>query len=81
LPLLPDRKLAKSLIQLRKTDRKVSKALKESEDQDLTYPQKPKTKGRPASVAIALVASSICRFCLQARSEPTMVAKPALEPT
>ena len=81
LPRLPDRNRAKSLIQLRKADRKVSKVLKDSEDQDLTYPQTPKTKGRPASVAITLVASSICRFHLQARSEPTMPAKPVLEPT
>jgi hypothetical protein len=81
LPQLPDRKLSKSLIQLRKASRKESKALKDSEDQDLTYPQKPKTKGRPVSVAIVSVASSICRFCLQDRSEPTMAAKPVLELT
>lgn len=62
LPQLPDGKHAKPLICREKAERKVSKALKDIEDQDLTYPQKPKSKGCPASVAIALFALSICRF-------------------
>jgi len=64
LPQLPDRNFAKSLMQKRKSNCKVCKALKDSEDQDLTYPQNPETNRRPASVAITLVASSICRFVL-----------------
>ena len=64
LPQLPDRNFAKSLIQQRKADCKVSKVLKDSEDQGLTYPQNPETQRRPASVAITLVASPICRFVL-----------------
>lgn len=59
---MPDGKRAKSLIYREKSERKVSKALKDSEDLDLTYPQIPKSKGCPASVAIALVTPSICRF-------------------
>ena len=59
---MPDGKFAKSLIYREKAERKVSKALKDIEDLGLTYPQKPKSKGCPASVAIALFAPSICRF-------------------
>lgn len=59
---MPDGKRAKPLIYREKAECKVSKALKDSEDPDLTYPQMQRNKGRPASVAIALVASSICRF-------------------
>jgi len=59
---MPDGKRAKPLIYRGKAECKVSKALKDSEDLDLTYPQIPKSKGCPASVAIALVVTSICRF-------------------
>ncbi len=59
---MPDEKRAKPLIYREKADCKVSKALKDSEDLDLTYPQMPRNKGCPPSVAIALVAPSICRF-------------------
>lgn len=59
---MPDEKRANPLIYREKAECKVSKALKDSEDLDLTYPQIPSTRGCPASVAIALVASSICRF-------------------
>ena len=59
---MPDGRRAKSLIYRKKAERKVSKALKDSEDLDLTYPQMSKSKGCPASVAIALVVPSICRF-------------------
>jgi hypothetical protein len=59
---MPDGKRAKPLIYREKDGCKVSKALKDSEDLDLTYPQIPRNKVCPASVAIALVASSICRF-------------------
>jgi hypothetical protein len=62
LPQMPDGKRAKPLIYREKAECKVSKALKDSEDLDLTYPQIPKSKGCPASVAIALVVPSICRF-------------------
>lgn len=57
-----DEKRAKPLIYREKAECKVSKALKDSEDLDLTYPQMPRNKGCPASVAIALDAPSICRF-------------------
>jgi hypothetical protein len=40
LPQLPDRDRSKSLIQIRKDSHKVSKVLKDREDQDLTYQQK-----------------------------------------
>jgi hypothetical protein len=59
---MPDGKRAKPLIYREKVECKVSKALKDSEDLDLTYPQMPRNKGCPASVAIALVLPSICRF-------------------
>ena len=59
---MPDGKRAKSLTYWEKTERRVSKALKDSEDLDLTYPQIPKSKACPASVAIALVGPLICRF-------------------
>lgn len=59
---MPDGKRAKPLIYRKKAERKVSKALKDTEDLGLTYPQEPRNKGRPASVAIALFAPSICRF-------------------
>ena len=59
---MPDEKRAKPLIYREKAECKISEALKDSEDLDLTYPQVPRNKGCPASVAIALVASSICRF-------------------
>ena len=59
---MADGKRAKSLIYREKDEREVSKALKDSEDLDLTYPQISKSKGCPASVAIALVVPSICRF-------------------
>lgn len=81
LPHLPDTKCAKPLIYRDKDECKVSKALKDSEDLDLTYPQTPRKKGCPASVAIMLVAPSICRFVFYAPSEPTMLAKPVLEAT
>ena len=55
---MPDRKRAKPLIYREKYECKVSKALKDSEDLDLTYPQMPRSKGCPVSVAIALVAPS-----------------------
>ena len=59
---MPDGKRAKPLIYREKVECKVSKALKDCEDLDLTYPQMPRNKGCPASVAIALVVPSICRF-------------------
>lgn len=59
---MPDGKRAKPLIYREKAECKICKALKDSEDLDLTYPQMPRTRGCPASVAIALVESSICRF-------------------
>ena len=59
---MPDGKRAKPLIYREKAEYKVSKALKDSKDLDLTYPQMPRNKGCPASVVIALVAPSICRF-------------------
>ena len=59
---MPDRIRAKPLIYREKTECKVSKALKDTEDLGLTYPQNPTSKGCPASVAIALFAHSICRF-------------------
>lgn len=76
---MPDGNPPKPLVYKAKTDRKVSKALKDGEDLGLTYPQMPGSKGCPASVAIALVAPSICSFALQGLSEPTMLAKPVLE--
>ena len=78
---MPDGKRAKPLIYREKAECKVSKALKDSEDLDLTYPQMSRNKGCPASVAFALVASSICIFVFQAPSEPTMLPKPVLEAT
>ena len=59
---MPDGKLAKLLIYREKAECKVSKDLKDIEDLDPTYPQMPINKGCPASVAIALIRPSICRF-------------------
>jgi hypothetical protein len=59
---MPDGKRAKPLIYREKAERKVCKALKDSEDLDLTYPQIPRNRGCPATVAIVSVASLICRF-------------------
>lgn len=53
---MPDKNRPKSLIYKEKSNHKVSKALKDSEDLALTYPQKPRSKGCPASVAIASTA-------------------------
>lgn len=81
LPQMPDRELSKYLIYMDKCDRKVSKVLKESEDLGLTYPQDPRSKNCPASVAIALVLPPFCRFIYQVLDEPTMRDKPVLEAT
>lgn len=59
---MPDGERAKPLICIWKAVHKVSKTLKGSEDLDLTYPQAPRNSWCPASVAIALVDLSICRF-------------------
>ena len=76
---MPDEKRAKPLSYKEKSECKVSKALKDIEVQGLTYPQMPENTGRPASVAITSLASSICRVIYQAHLEPTMTAEPTLE--
>lgn len=78
---MPDRKLSKSLIYKEKSNLKVSKVLNDIKDLGLTYPQKPRNKSCPASVAITSTAPAICRFIFQFPSESTMRDKLVLETT
>jgi hypothetical protein len=81
LPQSPDGERSKPLIYIEKAACKVSKAIKDIEDLDLTCPQPRRQNTCPASVAIAFDVASICRFIVKVTSEPTMPAKPVLEAT